>query len=114
MKHDWDGTRSEVIAASRKLMRREHRLDVLAAIAAHGDGVVYAQGLARALKINDNQVAPELAMLRDLGALMEMPSDSERQRFHQALPHPIWSFAAAMLHVVVAERCREDSQAAVR
>src|SRR4051794_27868657 len=102
MKQAPDSTREAVIATSRALMRRDHRLDVIAAIAAHGDRVVFAQGLARALGINDNQVAPELAMLRDLGAMVQLPSDTERQRFHQAVSHPIWPFAAQLLSRVVA------------
>ncbi len=113
MNYEPDGTRAAVAEASRHLFRRENRLDVLALIAARGQHVFFAKELAAVLKIGDNQITPELAMLRTLGAV-EPIDGPERQNYHRAVAHPIWPFAIDMVARTVARRWPDTAEATLR
>lgn len=102
-----------VAAVSRAVMRRDNRLDVLALIAARAPEPVFARALALRLGIADNQVGPELAMLRDVGALAAIDLDGTRHRYHQPLAHPIWAFAAALVTHTIAREVPDDPRGAV-
>jgi len=107
MKHDLDGFSHAVGQTSKAVFGRQHRLDVMCAIALWPMQVVFVREVALQLHLGDNQVAPDFAALRTIGALQEAPGT--RERYHQRMPHPIWPFALRLLvgsarHAVPAEQ----------
>jgi hypothetical protein len=108
MKHDLDDFARAVGITSKALFQRQHRLDVLCAVALWPLPVMFVREVALQLRLGDNQVTPDFTALRAIGALLEAPGS--RERYHQRVPHPVWPFALRML-VSSATRTSPSGQA---
>jgi hypothetical protein len=104
MKHDASigQVRSPLIEASKALFGRQYRLEI-GAVTGLVEPPIWSRRLSRLLDIPENQVAAELSVFADRGALQRQPlSEFDRRKTYERLPHPLWEF------------CREEFERAIR
>ena len=102
--------RPPLIEASKLLFGRQYRLEV-GAVAALLEPPIWSRKLSQLLGIPENQVASELAVFTELGALQRQPlSDFDRRKTYERLSHPLWDFCRRELKRTIKEKYQDDAE----
>lgn len=112
MKHNNDlgQIREGLREVSRQVFGKQHRLEITALVTAL-EPPIWSRRLARALDIGENQAASEISSLASLGALQSFPSEHDRRKIFQPVPHPIWEFSRNLLVATIRDLKPENPEA---
>jgi len=97
---------------SKQHFSKKYRLEIAAVVAAQ-EAPIWARQLARTLEIGENQAASELAEFETMGALQRFPSEFDRRKLYQVVPHPLWRFARDVLEGAIREMDPEEGEAGI-
>lgn len=98
---------------SKQYFGKKYRLEI-AAVAAAQEAPIWARQLARVLEIGENQAASELAEFEAMGALQRFPSEFDRRKLYQVVPHPLWRFVRDVLEGAIRARDLEEGEADIQ
>jgi hypothetical protein len=111
MKHDSSigRVRPPLVEASKLLFGRQYRLEI-GAVAGLIEPPIWSRRLSRLLEIPENQVAAELSVFAELGALQRQPlSEFDRRKTYERLSHPLWDFCRGELERALKVKYPDDA-----
>lgn len=103
---------TQVRSRSKDVFGKLYRLEVIAAVGASEDPI-WSRRIAQLLQLAENQVSGELKVLADLGALQAFPSQHDRRKLYQRVPHPIWAFVRSLIEHTIVELYPEEPRQAI-
>lgn len=112
MKHDAGigRIRPPLIETSKRLFGRQYRLEI-GTIAGLLEPPIWSRRLSQLLDIPENQVASELSVFADLGALQRQPlSEFDRRKTYERLPHPFWDFCRRELERTIKVKYQGEAE----
>jgi hypothetical protein len=86
----------ELRTLSKAVFSKLYRLEIAGAISAQ-EPPIWSRRLSGTLGLAENQVASEISAFASFGALQRFPSEFDRRKLYQVVPHPIWTFSRTLL-----------------